>query len=116
MVLRRPSELAPQSGALSEIPGSPFGGPAFQGTLAISGTPVQAVSGPGAALFPASEDFGAITVGQSSNSKIVTLPNTGGQSLSVTSISVTGANPSDFVATPNCSLPTVLLPNTTCAI
>ncbi len=108
--------IDPQSGALSELPGSPFGGPVFQGTLAISGAPVQAVSGPAAVIFPASEDFGAITVGQSSNSKIVTLTNTGGQSLSVTSISVTGANLSDFVATPNCSLPTVLLPNTTCAI
>jgi 6-phosphogluconolactonase (cycloisomerase 2 family) len=108
--------IAPQSGALSELPGSPFGGPVAQGTLAISGTPVQAVSGPVAAIFPASEDFGAITVGQLSNSKIVTLTNTGGQALSVTSISVTGANPSDFVAVPNCSLPTVLLPNTTCAI
>jgi len=108
--------IDPQSGALSELPGSPFGGPVAQGTLAISGAPGQAVSGPVAAIFPASEDFGAITVGQSSNSKMVTLTNTGGQSLSVTSISVTGANPSDFVATPSCSLPTVLLPNATCAI
>ena len=108
--------IDPQSGALSELPGSPFAGPIGQGTLVISGAPVQAVSGPVAAIFPASEDFGTITVGQSSNSKIVTLTNTGGQALSITSISATGANPSDFVATPNCSLPTVLLPNATCAI
>jgi len=69
----------PQSGALSEVPGSPFGSTVAQGALAISGAPVQAVSGPVAALFPASEDFGAITVGQSSNSKLVTLTNTGGR-------------------------------------
>jgi 6-phosphogluconolactonase (cycloisomerase 2 family) len=106
----------PQSGALSELPGSPFGGNAAQGSLAITGAPVQAVSGPAAAIFPASEDFGGVTIGQSSGSKLVTLTNTGGQALSLTSISVTGSNPADFVATPNCSLPTALSPNATCTI
>ena len=106
----------PQSGALSELPGSPFGGNAAQGSLAITGAPVQAVSGPAAAMFPSSEDFGGVTVGQSSGSKLLTLTNTGGQALSVTSISVTGSNPADFVATPNCSLPTALSPNATCTI
>ena len=108
--------IDPQSGSLSEISGSPFGGPELQGTIAISGTPTQAVSGPVAAIFPASEVFGSITVGQSSNSKLVTLTNTGGQGLSLTSVSVAGLNPSDFVATPNCSVPTVLAPNITCTI
>jgi hypothetical protein len=51
--------IDPQNGAQSEIPGSPFGGVVAQGTLAISGAPVQAVSGPVAVIFPASEDFGA---------------------------------------------------------
>jgi 6-phosphogluconolactonase (cycloisomerase 2 family) len=106
----------PQTGSLSELPGSPFGGNAAQGSLAITGAPVQAVSGPTAAIFPSSEDFGSVTVGQSSGSKLLTLTNTGGQALSVTSISVTGSNPGDFVATPNCSLPTVLSPNATCTI
>ena len=108
--------IDPQSGNLSEILGSPFGGTAAQGALAISGTPVQAVSGPVAAIFPSSEDFGPITIGQSSNSKLVTLTNTGGQSLSLSSVGVTGTNPSDFVATPTCSFPTVLAPNVTCTI
>jgi 6-phosphogluconolactonase (cycloisomerase 2 family) len=106
----------PQSGALSELPGSPFGSSAPQGSLAITGAPVQAVSGPVAAIFPSSEDFGNVTVGQSSGSKLLTLTNTGGQALSVTSISVTGSNPADFVATPNCSLPTALSPNATCTV
>jgi hypothetical protein len=106
----------PQSGALSELTGSPFGGNAAQGSLAITGAPVQAVSGPVAALFPASQDFGTVTIGQSSGSKLVTLTNTGGQALSLTSISVTGSNSTDFVATPNCSLPTALSPNATCTI
>jgi hypothetical protein len=106
----------PQSGALSELPGSPFGGSAPQGSLAITGALVQAVSGPAAAIFPSSEDFGSVTVGQSSGSKILTVTNTGGQALSITSISVTGSNSADFVATPNCSLPTALSPNATCTV
>jgi hypothetical protein len=106
----------PQSGALSELPGSPFGGSAPQGSLAITGALVQAVSGPAAAIFPSSEDFGSVTIGQSSGSKILTVTNTGGQALSITSISVTGSNSADFVATPNCSLPTALSPNATCTV
>jgi 6-phosphogluconolactonase (cycloisomerase 2 family) len=106
----------PSSGSLSELPGSPFGGNAAQGALAITGAPVQAVSGPTAAIFPASQDFGGITVGQSSGSKLVTVTNTGGQALGLTSLTVTGSNLADFVATPNCSLPTILQPNATCTI
>jgi 6-phosphogluconolactonase (cycloisomerase 2 family) len=108
--------IDPQTGALSEVPGSPFGGAVAQGTLAITGVPVQAVSGPVAALFPASIAFGSITVGQSSSSKLVTLTNTGDQALAVNTIGLTGANPSDFLATPNCSVPTVLSPNATCTV
>jgi len=105
-----------QTGALSEVPGSPFGGTVAQGTIVITGAPVQAVSGPVAALFPASVAFGSITVGQSSNSKLATLTNTGDQPLSVNAIGVAGADALDFIATPNCSVPTVLSPNATCTV
>jgi hypothetical protein len=108
--------IDPLSGALSEIPGSPFGGAAHQGAVAISGAPAQAVSGPVAVIFPVAKNFGSVTVGQSSNSQLVTLTNTGGQALSLTSLQIIGANPSDFVAIPNCSLPTVLAPNISCAV
>jgi 6-phosphogluconolactonase (cycloisomerase 2 family) len=106
-----------QTGALSEIPGSPFAGAAGAGgLLAISGTPVQALSGPSAALFPASEDFGGITVGTSSSSQLMTVTNTGNQGLGVTSIVITGADAADFAATPTCAVPTVLAPNSSCTI
>src|SRR5713101_3018314 len=105
-----------QAGALSEVPGSPFGGTVAQGTIVITGAPVQAVSGAVAALFPASVPFSSITVGQSSSSKLVTLTNTGDQALSVNAIALAGADSSDFVATPNCSVPTVLSPNATCTV
>ena len=108
--------IDPQTGLLSEVPGSPFGGTFAQGTIVVTGASVQAVSGPVAALFPAQVAFASITVGQSSNSKLVTLTNTGTQALSVNAIGITGANPSDFFVTPNCSVPTVLSPNATCSV
>ena len=106
-----------QSGLLSEIPGSPFlAGAGAIGPLTITGSPVQAVSGPLAALFPSSQDFGSITLGQSSTSRAITLTNTGDQALSVNSISLTGVNPGDFSAIPTCTPPTLLQPNATCTI
>jgi Lactonase, 7-bladed beta-propeller len=109
--------IDPATGSLSEVAGSPFLiTPATQGTLAISGAPAQAVSGPVAVLFPASEDFGQVTLGQTSNSQTVTLTNTGGQGLDLNSISIGGANPSDFTVTANCTTPIVLAENVSCSI
>jgi hypothetical protein len=109
--------IDPATGNLSEIAGSPFStGSAAQGTLTISGAPVQAVSGPAAAFFPSSLNFGSVTTGQTSNSQIVTLTNTGDQGLALNSVTLGGASPGDFTATPNCVPPTVLAPNATCAI
>jgi 6-phosphogluconolactonase (cycloisomerase 2 family) len=110
-------QVDPLSGALASIASASTGG---QGTLgiAISGQPVQASSGPVAVLFPASLDFGASTVGQSSITRIVSLVNTGNQSLSVNSISLTGTNAADFRATPaaSCQPPALLLANANCPI
>jgi hypothetical protein len=106
-----------QTGALSEIPGSPFtDATGAQGVLTISGTPIQALSGPAAALFPASENFDSTTLGQSSNSRLVTLTDTGDQALSVNTLTLTGPNAAEFAATPTCAIPTVLSPNSTCTI
>lgn len=110
-------QVDPLSGALTQIASASTGG---QGTLgiAISGQPVQAASGPAAVLFPASLDFGASTVGQSSITRIVNLVNTGNQSLSVNSISLTGTSAADFSASPavSCQSPAVILPNASCPI
>jgi 6-phosphogluconolactonase (cycloisomerase 2 family) len=106
----------PNPGELSELPNSPYlvasgGG---SGGLAISGAPVQAVTGVAAALAPLSEDFGNITLGQSSGTQMMKLTNTGGEVLSLNSVSVTGTNPSDFIATSNCLVP--LEPHTSCTV
>ena len=109
--------IDPTTGNLSEIPGSPFPtGSTTLGTLTISGAPVQAVSGPVAVFFPPAENFGEVTLAQTSSTQIVTLTNTGSQGLGLNSVTVGGANLGDFTATPNCTPPTVLAPNATCAI
>jgi hypothetical protein len=59
-------------------------------------------------------------VGQTSGTKSLSLTNTGGVGLNFTAVAVSGANASDFVGVPNCSLP-VFLPtgttsNSTCSI
>jgi hypothetical protein len=63
---------------------------------------VQAIAGPVAILFPASRSFGSVTVGQSSNSMILNISNSGDQPLIVNSITLISPNAADFTATPNC--------------
>lgn len=113
-------EIGPE-GALGEILGSPFStGSSGARGLAVSGTPGQADTGATAQLFPPSQDFGSIYVGQTSGTKSLSLTNTGGVGLNLTAVGVSGANASDFVAVPNCSLPAFLPTGTTssstCAI
>ncbi len=110
-------QVDPLSGALTPIASASTGA---QGTLGItiSGQPVQASSGPAAVLFPASLDFGPSTVGQSSITRIVSLVNTGNQSLSVNAMSLTGINAADFTVSPavSCQPPAVILPNANCPV
>ena len=113
-------EIGPE-GALGEILGSPFStGSSGARGLAVSGTPGQAVTGAIAQLFPPSQDFGSIYVGQVSGTKPLSLTNTGGVALNLTAVAVSGANASDFVGVPNCLLPAFLptgaTSNSTCSI
>jgi hypothetical protein len=113
-------EIGPE-GALGEILGSPFStGSSGARGLAVSGTPGQAVTAAIAQLFPPSQDFGSIYVGQASGTKSLSLTNTGGVGLNLTAVAVSGANANDFVAVPNCSLPAFLptgtTSNSTCSI
>jgi hypothetical protein len=74
-------------------PGSPH-------TVALSGT--GEASGPAVSLAPAGLTFPLQAVGTTSGAETVTLTNTGGAALSVTSLAVTGANASDFAETNSC--------------
>jgi Abnormal spindle-like microcephaly-assoc'd, ASPM-SPD-2-Hydin len=109
-------QVDPLLGSLSEILGSPFsvGGAGGVGGLAISGMPVQAVSGPAAELSPPSVNFGDITVGQSSSGKIIRVSNIGNESLALNSLTVSGSDATEFIASPNC--PPVLQANATCSV
>jgi hypothetical protein len=68
-------------------------------------SPASASAGgpaPGASLSPASLTFASQTVGASGSAQTVTLTNTGNATLTLTGISITGADPSDFTETNNC--------------
>jgi uncharacterized protein (DUF2141 family) len=74
----------------------------------------QVVQGAVVALVPPSLDFGNETVGTTSPPQVSTLKNTGNIALTITSISVTGANRADFFEKDNCG--TSIPPGDTCKI
>ena len=81
-------------------------------TIALSGTGVAA-TGPVATFSPTSLTFPSQTVGTSSSQTPITLTNTGAVALKVTSITMSGANASEFSQTNTC---TTVQPTQTCSI
>jgi hypothetical protein len=69
-----------------------------------SGTQTISLTGTGTVvqLSPTSLSFGSVKVGMKSPAKTVTLTNKGTSSLSITSITIAGTNPSDFTKTSTC--------------
>jgi hypothetical protein len=65
-------------------------------------------------ISPASMNFGKVNVGTASTTKSATLTNTGSVTLNVSSIAITGANPTDFSQTSNC--PSSLIAGAHCTI
>lgn len=82
------------------------GEPEQQQTISLSGIAVAAA--PIATVLPVSLNFGALTIGQTSATQIVTLTNTGNVTLDLTSINLAGTNASDFamVSAGNAPCPT----------
>jgi 6-phosphogluconolactonase (cycloisomerase 2 family) len=112
-------QIDPLSGNLVEIPGAPFGigsSSVVVGSqgLAVSGTATQNVSGPAAQVFPSSTDFGMVTVGKTSGTKMISLVNTGNQIMAVSGITVAGTNGADFAESSTCGA--TLTPNSSCTI
>lgn len=70
-------------------------------TVALSGTG-QSTPVPLVSLNPTSLNFGNVAVGSVSSAQTATLTNSGTASLSITSISIGGASPSDFAQTNTC--------------
>src|SRR5208282_3531566 len=67
-------------------------------TVSLSGTGTAAV----ASLSPSSLSFASQAVGATSAAQTITLNNTGNAALTLTSVALTGTNPSDFAQTNNC--------------
>lgn len=109
-------QVDPLTGNLAEVPEAPFalGSSTALGAqgLAISGSATQNISGPAAQLFPSSIDFGAIAVGQTSGTKIISLVNIGNQTMSVNAVSISGTNSGDFAKSTTCGA--ALPPNASC--
>ena len=68
-------------------------------SISLSGT---GVAQPTANLSPPSMTFASQALGTTSSAQAVTLTNSGGTTLNITSIALTGANASDFAQTNNC--------------
>jgi hypothetical protein len=74
--------------------------PSSPQTVSLSGT--GAAGTPQAVLNPTTVAFGSQTVSTTSSTQIVTLSNPGAAALSITGITLTGANPGDFADTSAC--------------
>src|SRR5207249_3632829 len=76
------------------------------------------VAGPAVSVSPSSVDFGSVTVGTASSAATVTLTNTGGVTLTLSSVVITAAsvNQADFqiVAGGTCSNSSTLAPGQSC--
>jgi hypothetical protein len=109
-----PASLAVGAGCHIAITFTPKSIASFSATLAVtdnaSGSPDTVVlSGSGTAapapiavLTPASFRFGSVGVGSTSLAQTATLKNTGNAALTIGSIAIAGANPTDFAQTNNC--------------
>ena len=71
-------------------------------TILLNGTGIATTTTPQAVLSPASLAFGNLTTGTTSAAQTITLSNPGTAALSITSISVTGANTAQFAQTSAC--------------
>jgi hypothetical protein len=82
-------------------------------TVNVNGQPVQV---PAVGLSATSLDFGSITMGQSSSLQTVTVTDTGGRALSLSSIQLSGPNAADFVESDTCMASPQIGPGKSCAI
>ncbi len=106
----------PATGYFIAAPNSPFS-IAGAGSLTFSiASGQQAVGGPSAKLSGTAFSFGNVQIGSSSAPQMVMLTSNGSQALSVNSISVSGADPSKFMETDTCQVPSVLQPTKFCTI
>jgi 6-phosphogluconolactonase (cycloisomerase 2 family) len=107
----------PLTGYFVRSSNSPFSIPQIAGNLTFSIPPgQQGISGPSVSLSATSLSFGSIQTGNSSTPQSVTLTSNGGEALSVNSIALGGADPSQFTESDTCQVPSALQPTKFCSI
>jgi hypothetical protein len=92
-----PTASGPQTGSIS-VASNALASPSSI-TLQGSGT---AAAPPTATLSPATLSFGSVTSGVTSSAQMLTLSNTGNAALTISGITIGGANPTDFAETNTC--------------
>ena len=107
----------PQTGYFIPTASSPFTITQINGTLTFSIPPgQQGISGPSVSLSASNLSFGTVQTGSASMPQTITITSNGGQALSVNSISLGGADPSEFQEMDTCQTPSVLQPTKFCSI
>lgn len=107
----KPGIVGPQVGTLSFSTNDP-GHPSYSSNLSGTG-----FTGPTLGLGTSTLAFGNQIVSTTSPAQTVTISNTGGANVIISSIAISGANPSDFGQTNNCPLsPAALTPGNSCGI
>jgi hypothetical protein len=107
----------PLTGYFVETGNSPFTIAQIGGSLTFSIPPGgQGVSGPSVELSATSLSFGSQQTGTSGAAQVITLTSNGGQALSVDSIALSGADPTQFTESDTCQTPAVLQPTKFCSI
>jgi hypothetical protein len=107
----------PQTGYFVPSANSPFSVSQIAGNLTFNIPPgQQGISGPSASLSATSLSFGSLQTGNSSTPQAITLTSNGGQALSVNSITLGGADPSQFTESDTCQVPSALQPTKFCSI
>jgi hypothetical protein len=107
----------PETGYFTAVAGTSISAPGVNGNFVFSMPPGQQNSGGPAAMWSsAALSLGSITIGTTSPAQTAILTSTGGQGLSLSGISITGASTGEFSESDNCGAPTVLAPSKSCTI
>ncbi len=108
----KPTAAGPLAGTImitDSAPGSPR-------TITLSGTGVPAAA-PGVTLNPTALTFASQGLGSTSPAQNINLTNSGESNLTISGITVTGANPANYAQTNNCPIsPANLIPGFSCNI
>jgi len=109
-------QVDPQTGLLNAILSpDPLPTPIFGLTFFSRPPGSQPIVGPAALLNSMSFNFGSLSVGQTTNPQTLTILSNGGQTLALSSFTLTGANAGDFAITSN-TCPAALSPGQSCFV